>query len=38
MVADTISQMEKQVVAEGQEPSNFWMALGGKAPYSNSKR
>lgn len=38
MVADTISRMEKQVVAEGQEPSNFWMALGGKAPYANSKR
>ncbi|XP_054979154.1 villin-1 [Sorex araneus] len=37
-VADTISRMEKQVVAEGQEPSNFWMALGGKAPYASGKR
>lgn len=38
LVADTISRTEKQVVVEGQEPSSFWVALGGKAPYSNSKR
>ncbi|XP_006867873.1 PREDICTED: villin-1 isoform X2 [Chrysochloris asiatica] len=38
MVADNISRTEKQVVVEGQEPANFWMALGGKAPYANSKR
>ncbi|XP_007957751.1 villin-1 [Orycteropus afer afer] len=38
MVADIISRTEKQVVVEGQEPANFWMALGGKAPYANSKR
>lgn len=38
MVADTISRTEKQVVAEGQEPASFWMALGGKAPYANTKR
>lgn len=38
MVADTISRTEKQVVAEGQEPANFWVALGGKAPYANTKR
>lgn len=38
MVADTISRTEKQVVIEGQEPANFWMALGGKAPYADSKR
>ncbi|XP_023076870.2 villin-1 [Piliocolobus tephrosceles] len=38
MVADTISRTEKQVVVEGQEPANFWMALGGKAPYANTKR
>ncbi|KAI5152649.1 Villin-1 [Manis pentadactyla] len=37
-VADTISRTEKQVVVEGQEPANFWMALGGKAPYASSKR
>lgn len=38
MVADTISRTEKQVVVEGQEPANFWVALGGKAPYASSKR
>ncbi|XP_005395703.1 PREDICTED: villin-1 [Chinchilla lanigera] len=38
MVADTISPTEKQVVVEGQEPANFWMALGGKAPYASTKR
>lgn len=38
MVADTISRTEKQVVVEGQEPANFWGALGGKAPYANTKR
>lgn len=38
MVADIISRTEKQVVVEGQEPANFWMALGGKAPYANTKR
>ncbi|XP_043931169.1 villin-1 [Protopterus annectens] len=38
IVADIISKREKQVVAEGQEPTVFWMALGGKAPYANSKR
>uniref|UniRef100_A0A5G2QPM5 Villin-1 n=1 Tax=Sus scrofa TaxID=9823 RepID=A0A5G2QPM5_PIG len=36
--ADTISRTEKQVVVEGQEPANFWVALGGKAPYASSKR
>lgn len=38
MVANIISRTDKQVVVEGQEPDNFWMALGGKAPYANSKR
>uniref|UniRef100_A0A671EXS5 Villin-1 n=1 Tax=Rhinolophus ferrumequinum TaxID=59479 RepID=A0A671EXS5_RHIFE len=38
MVADSISRTEKQVVVEGQEPANFWMALGGKAPYASTKR
>ncbi|KAG8520908.1 Villin-1 [Galemys pyrenaicus] len=37
-VADVISRTEKLVVVEGQEPANFWMALGGKAPYANTKR
>lgn len=38
MVANTISRTEKQVVVEGQEPANFWVALGGKAPYASTKR
>ncbi|XP_044523486.1 villin-1 [Gracilinanus agilis] len=37
-VSDIISRTEKVVVVEGQEPANFWLALGGKAPYANSKR
>ncbi|OCT63426.1 villin-1 [Xenopus laevis] len=37
-VADIISRGEKVVVAEGQEPSDFWLALGGKSQYANSKR
>ncbi|XP_077011245.1 villin-1 [Tamandua tetradactyla] len=37
-VADIVSRVEKQVVVEGQEPANFWIALGGKAPYASSKR
>ncbi|XP_062841363.1 villin-1 [Trichomycterus rosablanca] len=37
-VADVLSQQEKQVVMEGQEPAQFWVALGGKAPYASDKR
>ncbi|XP_067843081.1 villin-1-like [Heptranchias perlo] len=37
-VADTISRRDKQNVYEGQEPGDFWIALGGKAPYANDKR
>lgn len=37
-VSDVISRTERQVVVEGQEPVNFWMALGGKAPYASTKR
>ncbi|KAM8934487.1 villin-1 [Pelodytes ibericus] len=37
-VADIISKGEKVVVAEGQEPSEFWLALGGKSQYANVKR
>ncbi|KGL77756.1 Villin-1 [Tinamus guttatus] len=37
-VADIISKAEKPVVAEGQEPSEFWVALGGKSQYADSKR
>ncbi|XP_074002195.1 villin-1 isoform X3 [Numenius arquata] len=37
-VADIISKTEKPVIAEGQEPAEFWVALGGKSQYANSKR
>ncbi|KAM6421123.1 villin-1 isoform 2-T2 [Rhynochetos jubatus] len=37
-VADIISKTEKLVIAEGQEPPEFWVALGGKSQYANSKR
>ncbi|XP_048455330.1 villin-1 [Rhincodon typus] len=36
-VADTISRRDKWNVYEGQEPAEFWVSLGGKAPYANSK-
>uniref|UniRef100_A0A8C0GU40 Villin-1 n=1 Tax=Chelonoidis abingdonii TaxID=106734 RepID=A0A8C0GU40_CHEAB len=36
-VADLITKTEKLVIAEGQEPDNFWVALGGKSQYANSK-
>ncbi|KAM9094036.1 villin-like protein isoform 2-T3 [Sarcophilus harrisii] len=38
MVADIVSQKDKQTVLEGQEPPSFWEALGGKAPYASDKR
>lgn len=38
MVADIISQKDKQTVVEGQEPPSFWEALGGRAPYASDKR
>ncbi|XP_029947925.1 advillin [Salarias fasciatus] len=37
----TCSKSERgseELVAEGQEPSEFWELLGGKAPYSSDKR
>lgn len=37
-VADVLSRQDKQVVMEGQEPAEFWVALGGKAPYASDKR
>lgn len=37
-VADIISKRDKQTVLEGQEPVEFWVALGGKAPYASDKR
>lgn len=37
-VAEVLSKEDKQVVMEGQEPAQFWVALGGKAPYASDKR
>jgi len=28
----------EEIVAEGQEPIEFWESLGGKAPYASEKR
>nr|XP_023410602.1 villin-like protein [Loxodonta africana] len=38
VVATVISRKNKEIVLEGQEPSHFWVALGGPAPYPSSKR
>ncbi|KAM3860692.1 advillin [Diretmus argenteus] len=37
-MSDVLSKQDKQVVMEGQEPAEFWVALGGKAPYACAKR
>nr|XP_033787634.1 villin-like protein [Geotrypetes seraphini]XP_033787635.1 villin-like protein [Geotrypetes seraphini] len=37
-VANVISKRDKQTTLEGQEPAEFWVALGGKAPYASEKR
>ncbi|KAF7669288.1 hypothetical protein LDENG_00203310 [Lucifuga dentata] len=37
-ISDVLSKQDKQVVMEGQEPAEFWVELGGKAPYANDKR
>lgn len=36
-VSDVLTKGDKQVVMEGQEPAEFWVALGGKAPYPNDR-
>ncbi|XP_043939326.1 advillin-like isoform X2 [Protopterus annectens] len=37
-VAGIISKRDKTTILEGQEPADFWVALGGKAPYASDKR
>ncbi|KAJ8349660.1 hypothetical protein SKAU_G00247900 [Synaphobranchus kaupii] len=37
-LADIISRKEKHVIAEGQEPADFWVNLGGRSQYPNGKR
>uniref|UniRef100_A0A8B9VAF5 Gelsolin-like domain-containing protein n=1 Tax=Anas zonorhyncha TaxID=75864 RepID=A0A8B9VAF5_9AVES len=36
MVADIVSRRDKHTILEGQEPAEFWEALGGKAPYARN--
>ncbi|XP_061661016.1 villin-1 [Syngnathoides biaculeatus] len=36
-ISDVLSKQDKQVAMEGQEPAEFWVALGGKAPYASDK-
>lgn len=38
MVVTVISEKNKDIVMEGQEPPQFWEALGGRAPYPSNKR
>ncbi|KAM5233389.1 villin-like protein isoform 3-T3 [Hipposideros larvatus] len=37
MVTTVISEKNKEIVLEGQEPPQFWEALGGRAPYPSNK-
>uniref|UniRef100_G3N5W3 Gelsolin-like domain-containing protein n=1 Tax=Gasterosteus aculeatus aculeatus TaxID=481459 RepID=G3N5W3_GASAC len=37
-VSCVIGQGSEEIVAEGQEPVEFWELLGGKAPYASEKR
>lgn len=37
-VVTIISREDMEIVLEGQEPPDFWEALGGQAPYSSNKR
>ncbi|XP_025127753.2 villin-like protein isoform X4 [Bubalus bubalis] len=37
-VVTIISREDMEIVLEGQEPPNFWEALGGRAPYPSNKR
>ncbi|XP_056611665.1 villin-1 [Triplophysa dalaica] len=37
-LSDIISRREKHVIAEGQEPADFWVNIGGKSQYASSKR
>lgn len=36
-VSDVLMRGDKQVVMEGQEPAEFWLALGGKTSYPNDR-
>uniref|UniRef100_A0A669CX69 Villin like n=1 Tax=Oreochromis niloticus TaxID=8128 RepID=A0A669CX69_ORENI len=38
VISDVLSRHEKRVVMEGQEPAEFWIALGGKGSYASDRR
>lgn len=38
VIGQNSQSRSEEIVAEGQEPSEFWELLGGKAPYANDKR
>ncbi|XP_070570156.1 advillin-like isoform X2 [Ptychodera flava] len=37
-ICKSISQREYTMVPEGQEPTDFWSSIGGKAPYASTPR
>ncbi|XP_054472535.1 advillin isoform X2 [Anoplopoma fimbria] len=38
VIGQNSQQGSEEIVAEGQEPLDFWELLGGKAPYASDKR
>ncbi|KAM9859541.1 advillin [Aulostomus maculatus] len=38
VIGQNAQKGSEEIVAEGQEPLEFWQLLGGKAPYANDKR
>ncbi|XP_031702666.1 advillin [Anarrhichthys ocellatus] len=38
VIGQNSRQLSEEIVAEGQEPIEFWGLLGGKAPYASDKR
>ncbi|XP_074524428.1 advillin [Halichoeres trimaculatus] len=38
VIGDSSQRGSEELVAEGQEPEEFWELLGGKAPYASDKR
>lgn len=38
VIGQNTQNITEEIVAEGQEPVEFWELLGGKAPYASDKR
>lgn len=38
VIGQNSEEGSEEIVAEGQEPVEFWELLGGKAPYASEKR